>query len=196
MVLVLAHRPTKDRTVGHLQGLGSRAPLPVGEHREDENTKILFSSGDVRREEAWKPREDPDFASPGPPPLKSQAQGRQHPGLDAGCPAGGHAARAGRQAVGTRAGLEGLQWTLSLRLMGLARCVQELAELPARSGWASVSSDQFVISRRGFQEEEMAQTETSWGAAVVDEWAWAQMRGGRPLRASPCGPGRGALHRG
>lgn len=98
--------------------------------------------------------------------------------------------------MGTRAGLEGLQWTLSLRLMGLARCVQELAELPARSGWASVSSDQFVISRRGFQEEEMARTETSWGAAAVDEWAWAQVRGGRPLRASPCGPGRGALHRG
>lgn len=87
--------------------------------------------------------------------------------------------------MGSQAGLEGSAVGAEPPSHGLGMQCSEANRTFCPSGWASVSSDQFIILRRGFQEEEMALTKTSWGAAVVDEWAWAQMRGGRPLRASP-----------
>ena len=81
--------------------------------------------------------------------------------------------------MGSQAGLEGSAVGAEPPSDGLGMQCSEANRTSAPSGWASVSSDQFIILRRGFQEEEMAQTKTSWGAAVVDEWAWAQMRGGR-----------------
>lgn len=65
----------------------------------------------------------------GPPPLRSQAQGRQHPGLNMGCPVGEPRRGQGGRPWGRVRAWRALQWVLSLRLMGLVRCVQELTGL-------------------------------------------------------------------